>query len=622
MPNVGPGDGSADGLLIMTRTGGLEKGQYTLRETRPPDGYVAAKEQTVTISATAGTELTVTNELVKGASLIVATTDAITEAPLAGACLELWTDAAGKPGTRVGLRCDGVAGPKGVTKDHDGLLDGVIAFIAVPSGDYILTETRAPGDATGGYAPAADQPVVLTDGTITRLIIPHTRTATLVLHKVDGSGDRVPGACFDLRRGKQGVTLCDGPTVPNVGPGDGSADGLLIMTRTGGLEKGQYTLRETRPPDGYVAAKEQTVTISATAGTELTVTNELVKGDGGTPGGTPIFALDLEIDSTITVRSMSGLPVDGVTTAKGRIRLEKDPSGDTWRGTGTLASTTSSKASGCPSMRIQGEGTYDWVVRSATAGPDVPADKIVVSMDSGPIAENPDGFVADMCSGPIDGVMNTWENAFFTVHRAEFKAQGFEVIGWTPEGTTDAWTAGGPIATTVWTGDCTQPLLSDCHARTTFRLVAVVIGTTPAPAASAPPNAAPTPSGADASADPSAKATDGASPEPSGFAPAAAGVLDCADIADCFASNIGLAAAIVAATAAAVGAALLLRARGRGSIPKDVPGSRLDYDQSGIDPSLSGGPVDLASSPPGGDKLPPVGNETMPSPPDAGGDIK
>ncbi len=259
------------------------------------------------------------------ASLIVATTDAITEAPLAGACLELWTDAAGKPGTRVGLRCDGVAGPKGVTKDHDGLLDGVIAFIAVPSGDYILTETRAPGDATGGYAPAADQPVVLTDGTITRLIIPHTRTATLVLHKVDGSGDRVPGACFDLRRGKQGVTLCDGPTVPNVGPGDGSADGLLIMTRTGGLEKGQYTLRETRPPDGYVAAKEQTVTISATAGTELTVTNELVKGaslivattDAITEAPLAGACLELWTDAAGKPGTRVGLRCDGVAGPKG-----------------------------------------------------------------------------------------------------------------------------------------------------------------------------------------------------------------------------------------------------------------------------------------------------------------
>ena len=63
-------------------------------------------------------------------------------------------------GTKVGgPRCDGLASPKDGTKDHqDGLVDGVIAFIAVPRGRYLLAETRPAGDATGELRPRRDQP--------------------------------------------------------------------------------------------------------------------------------------------------------------------------------------------------------------------------------------------------------------------------------------------------------------------------------------------------------------------------------------------------------------------------------------------------------------------------------
>jgi hypothetical protein len=243
-----------------------------------------------------------------------------------------------------------------------------------------------------------------------------------------------------------------------------------------------YDLVEAHAPDGYAPVTHQTISVSPTGPTELTIPNTTGAADGGELG--EVTSLELEIESTIEIRALNGIPVaNGKATAVGRISLEADGSGG-WRGSGRLASTTTSdSATSCPSIEVHGKGIYDWVVREASVGPEVAAADIRVSMDSGPVNETPDSYVADYCTAPFDGTLNTWENLFFDAYRSRFGSAGFLVDDWTIVGGAEAWTSGGVVAEATWTGDCTTTLVIDCTDHTTFRLygTAKVVPATPSP---------------------------------------------------------------------------------------------------------------------------------------------
>ncbi len=195
----------------------------------------------------------------------------------------------------------------------------------------------------------------------------------------------------------------------------------------------------------------------------------------------PPVVVELEIESTIKVTILGGLPVDsGVAKAEGRIRLEESLQ-DTWFGEGLLTSTTTSASGGCPSVRISGQGAYDWRINQVIVGPGVPAEDIVAHMDAGTIVEAPDRHVTNVCSTILRDELNTWENLFFTVHRAEYGANGFQVDDWTLKATPDTWVSGGLIAEATWNGTCAptdvggqQFTVVACTTNTVFRLHAVV----------------------------------------------------------------------------------------------------------------------------------------------------
>jgi hypothetical protein len=202
----------------------------------------------------------------------------------------------------------------------------------------------------------------------------------------------------------------------------------------------------------------------------------------------PAVVLELEIDSKITPTVLTMMSVvDGSATARGRIRLtEAEP--DHWRGNGTLTSVTSSTVGGCRTVHVRGSGTYDWQVRDVVAGPDVTAEDIVVDIDSGPVAEQPDDFTAKNCPVVLTGKMNTWENAFFVVYNDKKNVNGLRVTGWTLAATADTWKQGGLVATATWTGTCPATVIPglrsgdppttiggiiECSDRTTFKIWAV-----------------------------------------------------------------------------------------------------------------------------------------------------
>ncbi len=504
-------------------------------------------------------------------SLVVRTVDPA-GTPVTNRCFELRTDAGGGArGAPVadGRRCDAPRDPTGLIGPEDGRVDGSLSFTGLAPGRYVLVEVPV----NDRYEPIADQPVVVTAGAISSLTLTHFATGALTLYKVDAAGAPLAGACF----GVVGTTfaLCDGAGGPGMPSGDGKADGILLLPRLDPTRAiGTFTLRELWAPAGYAPVPDQTFTTSTTTATKLTVANALASGSGGGAGG---LAIELEIDSKITVRQITGyLVVEGVASASGRIGLEGNPETGIWHGVGTLVSKTTSGRGGCGSIHIEGEGAYDWVVREAVVSPGIAAEQIVVHMDSGPIAENPDKFEIDACPTGFDGLLNTWENSFFQVHRADFKAKGFEVGGWTLQATEATWQTGGLIATASWTGSCGSTPIVDCTDDTTFRLYAVVTGPlpTPAPSAGSAPSAS-----LDSSAPSSAPLSSLAVPSPASLAsslPVLAAVESCGDLEGCFQVPAGVIAAFIAAVlaAAAIATALWLRARS----VEAVPGSGLDYD--------------------------------------------
>jgi hypothetical protein len=148
------------------------------------------------------------------------------------------------------------------------------------------------------------------------------------------------------------------------------------------------------------------------------------------------------------------------------------------------------------------------------------------------------------------------------------------VDGWRLVDGAEAWTSGGTIAEARWTGSCATALVLGCSDSTTFRLVAVVIGTvsaTPEPGASAE---TPTSSGNTPAPGASSAATPGASGD---FVPTGPAV-SCTDLLACLGGTPILIGAGVLAAVLAAGAWLRF---GRGR-PPALP-------EKVVPPDLSGG---------------------------------
>ncbi|HSO28900.1 MAG TPA: hypothetical protein VLS28_03290, partial [Candidatus Sulfomarinibacteraceae bacterium] len=466
----------------------------------------------------------------------------------------------------------------------DGLADGALGFGGLAPGKYVLGQLRPAADANGSYETVPDRTVTITAGALSRLTITNRLLGALTLHKVDEAGAPLAGSCFSLASPKlAGVALCDGPGSAALAPGDGLADGILILAVPGDLPKGAYTLHELHAPAGYPAAADQTVTLDPTLPAELTVVDAL----GGAGGGPlEVTSLELEIDSRISITKLSGMAVSGgVTTAKGRIVLTLGASG-AWQGTGTLDSTTTSGAgAACPSVQVSGSGSYDWQIRSVRAGPDLAPGDFAVDMDSGPITEAPDTFSLDMCGSTSDGQINTWEGLFFDVYRSRFASLGFHVVDWQAVGGPGAWAVGGQVAEATWTGSCGTPLVVECKDRTTFRLFgrAAAAAATPGPSSDSGGSAAGASPVAGASESPGAPAVD--------TSPAAAAVdgstTDCSDAGSCLLSPLAL-AAIIGIVGIVVGGFLIWQRFLSGAqrvTPLPYPSPDLD-GTAGLDPAM------------------------------------
>ena len=305
-----------NGVLEFT---GLAYGDYILRETAAPTGYVIsenlARGVEVAIHSTATVELNYINDTQKG-SIVIHKVEKINEEniPLSGAVFGLYSDE-----TAQNL----------ITTKTTGT-DGTCTFTNLEAGTYYVKEISAPT----GYqvstsvlqfdlGPGENQAWSY-DGTVEN----SKRLYHLDLRKTNEDGTQtLAGAQFKL----EGTDL-RGNAVTLFSTESG-ADGICRFT---GLPFGTYTITEIQAPDGYAMAKSFTVEIKgentpadytenqvvvygnvADTHTRLTVLKvDDENGDKGLPGTK--FKIRLSDDQYVTARESGGSYIytglDGVGT--------------------------------------------------------------------------------------------------------------------------------------------------------------------------------------------------------------------------------------------------------------------------------------------------------------------
>ena len=152
-------------------------------------------------------------------------------------------------GSQTIERCDGDAGAD----------DGTIRFDTVSPGRYRLDEVSTPA----GYQPAESQNVDVTEGTPAEVTVEYQQArgepGRLIILVANEDGDPVPETCFDVRGPVELTEVCDR-----------QSDGQLNVPD---LPAGEYSVIQTRAPEGFTPASETSVVVPENDTIELPLIN-------------------------------------------------------------------------------------------------------------------------------------------------------------------------------------------------------------------------------------------------------------------------------------------------------------------------------------------------------------
>lgn len=246
----------ATGTDGLTGFKNIPFGTYTIRETTAPDGYLLSNTvKTVTVDNSTylvppALSADFTDD--KAGTITVTKTDADTGETLAGAVFQL-LDAGKNP----------VSDPRITNPAAATGADGVAVFSNLPYGTYYVKELTAPSHYELG---ALSQAIVL-GGSQTEAAVTITNKQMLgkvQIKKTDTAGNPLAGAEFTIYDGSQNELFRK----------TSGTDGIAAFE---GLPVGDYTIRETKAPEGYLRSDEAlpvSVTEESYKETQtLTVTN-------------------------------------------------------------------------------------------------------------------------------------------------------------------------------------------------------------------------------------------------------------------------------------------------------------------------------------------------------------
>lgn len=276
---------------------GLEPDEYTIRETKAPDGYLLNPEK-ITVKAdikeinTANFDYEVrTEEVPIKVEIVKYEKNGSEKIPVEGAALQV-------------LDISGTIIEEFISQDHPTVLKGL------SPGKYILREKKAPG----GYIKSQDVEFEIEENTEITTVEMENRRIKIDIEKVDKeSGERIEGALMELLDEKGNVIESWASTE--------------MPHRISGIKSGLYTLHEVAAPYGYIEGEDMLLEVKETEQVQTFrflndhTRVDIVKVDASTGDPIPdtVFAIIPVFNEDAPARSLS---VPKKTDSAGKISLE------------------------------------------------------------------------------------------------------------------------------------------------------------------------------------------------------------------------------------------------------------------------------------------------------------